>query len=732
MNDRKELRFAELVIKPCSRVYGVAPCTASLGVTGTTKCYNSPRTCQDPANFLEGDEQVVRWAMPTEDLPSDIEAMPCIRNISRRPQVVDAGEGLGVRESVTVNMHNFLHNDDGFDPYPSDRTWNPYNRGTYWGKFSARWGNIDGKEFRTVDGYEGQSIDEMTRRHYIVESTAGPDASGNFSITGKDIIKLLDGDKAQWPLPSNGVLLASITDTDTSLTLDPSGIGSEYPASGTASIGDEKVTYTRSGDVITLTGRGLSGSNQDDHDAGETFQAAEVFTSQDPAAIFRDLLTWGTDVPSEYIDYATWKDEVDDFLGRLYSAEIMRPTPIRQLLEELVREAGLTVFTDLANKKIVLKVLRQETPIVEINDDFILAGSISSKKLSAKRISDVWVYYGKKNPLEKQGEQKNYAVVYAKPTANAVVALEGAPRAIRDVTSRWITVFNSSAAQSVADRLIARYENTPRKISLKIPNTYPLNLGAQATIESRIFEDSTGSLEEPINCQITQIDNADGIYSAIFEEVIFGQVEPPNPTLRIIQINSDTLNVNLRTAHDSIYSGITTGQTVRLIISSGVKIGSSSSSPALDIGSWPSGVTVEIGGTGRIQGIGGYTTIAGTALYTRYAVDIIDDIEIWGGGGQGGKGTVLGGIPPVLQYDLVGGAGAGYLAPGGATTEVGESTTYPVGSGGDPGQSGSDGYVIINDIEQSTNPGKSPGDAIDGVSYVTLTGAPDIRGPQVN
>ena len=62
-NITKELRYAELVIKPCSLDYGVAPCTAEVGTTGSYKCYNSPRTCQDAANFDEGGEQVLRWVV---------------------------------------------------------------------------------------------------------------------------------------------------------------------------------------------------------------------------------------------------------------------------------------------------------------------------------------------------------------------------------------------------------------------------------------------------------------------------------------------------------------------------------------------------------------------------------------------------------------------------------------------------------------------------------------------
>ena len=710
MNETKELRFCELVVKPCAHTYGVSPCTAS----GSNKCYNTPRTCQDVQNFEHGTEQVIRWAVPTIDLPVDIDAMPCITSISRRPQTVDPGEGFGVRESVTVSFHNYRHNDSGLDPYRDDRTGNAYNKGTFWGKFSARWGSMEGAEFRTVDGYAGQDLNDMHRRHYVVSASAGPDSQGNFTFTAKDVIKFFDSDTAQWPLPSKGYLLNEIDESATTLTLTPTGIGdAEYSSSGVASIGDEKVTFTRSGDIVTLTGRGLSSSSLESHDEGETFQEAAVYEGRDPAALFFLIITRATEVPIEYVDYSEWFREVNEFLGRRYSAEIMQPTPVKTLLNELIAEAGLTVYVDLEAKKLRLKVLRQEVPTVAINDDLIVASTITSKQMTSKRVSDVWIYYGKKNPLEDQDEQKNFAAIYAKLATDPVAALEDSPRAIRELYSRWITVFNADAAYSVADRLIARYQSIPRQIAFKVPNKYPLKLGSQLTIESRIFENADGENEEPFQCQITSIENADGLHTAIAEEVIFGEVEPADPDLRIISLGADVLSMNLRTAHDDLYTPIQSGQTVRLIINSEVTIGSTNSTiPCLDIGSWPAGVTIEIDGDGSIRGAGGDGVLdgvgndGGTAIYARYNVTIIGDLLIYGGGGAGGGAHGA-------TAESTGGGGAGYVAgyPNGTIDAGGSGTGGGIGvadgepgDGGGPGEAGEQGF---SDVDTTTNARRS-------------------------
>lgn len=725
------LQYAELLLKRCSRTYGVAPCAAAVGVTGPYKCYNSPRTCQDPANYLGNEVQVIRWAVSTADLPLNIDADPRITSMTIRPQMLDPGESLGVRESGSITLKDSLHNDVGFDKYINDRGYNTYTKGTYWGKFFARWGNIQGLEFRTVFGSPDQTINQMERRYYIVEDSSGPDSNGNYSITFKDIIKFADDEKAQAPRPSNGVLSATISTSATSLTLDPSGIGSEYPASGLASIGDEVVSFTRSGDSVTLTGRALYGSKLDSHDQGETFQIGLVISAKTPAEIINTLLSY-TDTPAEYYDFANWQAEVTEHIGRLYSADIMKPTPIKKLMNEIISEAGLIVYTDLVNKKIAVKALRQFIPTITVNDDYIIAGSISSKPQYDKRISQVWTYYGKRNPLEEQDKKENYRAIYASPTQNTVVALENSPQAIKEVYSRFITTANQPAAQAINEILLARYETAPRKIALRIPPTITPREGQVFSIQSRIFTDAQGDLAAPFLAQVIQVERKPDHYNVALEEAIFNQI--PVGTERIININDNVYNFNLRSVHDSIYTPIASGMTVKVYIAAGVRIGSNSYlSRSFDVGSWPAGVTIEIYTSAsdtdtRIQGaggIGGFSntssgTNGGTAFYTRYPVSIYGNARIWGGGGGGG-GTLVSPPPPASPTGLSGGGGAGIVpgAPLGSPDSGGTPTGAP---GGNPGQPGG----------SSSTPGGDAGFAIDGVSYVTIINTPNILGPQVN
>lgn len=731
---KKITRYCSFSYKKCSLTYGSAPCTASIGVTGDFKCYNTPRTCQDPANYSAASGSVSFCEAGGEN-SIDLLSIPSITSITRRPQQIRPGESLGVRESVTITFANHKHNDVGFDDYPNDRTGNPYDKGTFWGKFFARNGSLEGQQLLLFDQAikNGDKVFENIS-YYMIDSVSGPDSEGRVSIVAKDIIKFFDNKKAQAPNPSVGELLNSITDVQLNAVLSPAGIGdAEYPTSGVMSIGDERMTFTRVGDNLTLANRGSSGTSSESHDAGETVQLALVYDADDIATILDDLISNYTDTPSIYVNLSQWQEEVANYLPRLYSAEIMRPTSVKTLIDELISEVGLVFYTDVSSRNLVLKAFRSLPPTTEITDDVVLQGSLRNKKLTNRRVDRIWIYYGKFNPLQEQSQRKNYKSVYVESSADPIVALEESPPAIRDVLSRWIKTGALSTVEDLANNILTRYQTAPREFSFAVPDSYPVKLGEAVSIQSRLYENPEGDLEAPFSGQVTSAEQRQGFIYAVAEEVPEGIEADP---IRIVQIDSDTLNVNLRTLHDTLYQPATSGDTVRLIVSPGAIVGSISTvSPALSIGAWPAGVIVEIGGTGRIQGKGGDGTlqggeIGGLALFASYACEIIDDIEIFSGGGAGPTSET-----PTNPTKYAGGGGGAGSRPGftggledndfqstAATTEAGgvviASTTS---EGGGPG------------LDSPSVGGALAGNAIDGVSNVTIdAGAtPDIRGYQV-
>ena len=227
------LLYVELDIPYCALTYGVLPCTASLvnsPPTGTIKCFNSLATCQDRPNFLDQglagsspyNPTTLRFAVDTAYLPSEIWCLPFIDSVDDvdiTAAIVSLGENLGQRATVKVRMRDSRYSDTGpgGDKYLSERTYNPFEQGSFWGKFRARHPFLKGRNLRVIWGVVGQTLEEMETRYFVVESINGPNLDGEFEIIAKDALKYADGDRAQAPVLSNGFLVSDITNSDTTL-----------------------------------------------------------------------------------------------------------------------------------------------------------------------------------------------------------------------------------------------------------------------------------------------------------------------------------------------------------------------------------------------------------------------------------------------------------------------------------------------------------------------------------
>ena len=72
----------------CTRSYGVAPCTAS----GPDQCFNTLRSCQDPANYDRG-SLTLTFAEPRANLPRTENIIPSLRSVSTAPTVINPANG---------------------------------------------------------------------------------------------------------------------------------------------------------------------------------------------------------------------------------------------------------------------------------------------------------------------------------------------------------------------------------------------------------------------------------------------------------------------------------------------------------------------------------------------------------------------------------------------------------------------------------------------------------------
>jgi len=755
---QKILQFIEIDLDYCSLTYGVAPCQASLTnspPTGTIKCFNTPVTCQDRANFTNV-PVTMRFAVPTDYIPANIECIPSIKTIDFDPAAISLGKDLGTRATLTITFDDHRHSDTGagFDKYLADRTYDPYNQGTFWGKFAARHPFVRGRNLRWITGTTDQALADMETRHFIIESISGPTNNGEFKLIAKDLLKLADGDRAMAPAVSNGYLVSDITAVATTLTLSPAGIGSEYPGSGWVAIGgSEIVSFTRggsppSGDVLTIT-RAQLGTVANTHAAQDRVQLVLRYAAQSPDIIISDLLTTYAGVDPSYIPLSDWTAEVQSYLNRLYTATIAQPTSVNTLISELIQQAGLSMWWDDRNQKIGLLVLRGLIYTTYLFSEQNMAlDTLDVSDQPDKRISQVHTYFGQINPLTSLTDKANYRS--ASNITDDQSETDYGSAMIQEIFSRWIPALGRSIADRLGTILIGRFKDPPRKLKFSVlRNSIPeVQLAQGYQMQAWPLQLATGA-NETVNLQVTRLRANPDFIEVESEEVLYTAATEDLAIRRII-VDADNKNINLRSAHDDIYPAPESGITVILTINAGVKVGSTSTTAfAVDVGSWPAGVTIIVHVAGRIQGHGGQGsgiqgigTAGGPAIYTRYAINLSCPGQIWSGGGGGGLASFSGGG----AYYWGGGGGAGFDpglggqnsadAGGGTgfagTTEAGGAAFGYSGPGltGQPGSIGGTG-------------GLAAGSAIDGISFCTtgsfdgttftpgaLTG--DVRGPQIN
>lgn len=206
------------------------------------KCFNSLKTCVDRIH-LTPQIETLRFSMASMHYPIDIDAIPNLVGISFSPATISLGEDLGQRATFTATFVDMPHPDTGpgGDRYLSDRAYDPYKQGTFWGKFRARYPYLQGRPMRVYRGIVGQTLDEMDLRYYIIDSFDGPSTDGSYTLVAKDVLKLADDDRSQAPNLSPGFLSADITATDGIVILNPSGVKSQYPDTGYANIGGSEI-----------------------------------------------------------------------------------------------------------------------------------------------------------------------------------------------------------------------------------------------------------------------------------------------------------------------------------------------------------------------------------------------------------------------------------------------------------------------------------------------------------
>lgn len=675
------------------------------------------------------------------------DAIPSLEGVNVTPAKIAPGESIGTRAAISCTFKDHLHKFDTDE----------FTAGTFWTKFRARYPTLQGETLEVLTGTPDQALADMETREYVIDSFQV--SADSASVTAKDPLVFLQGKAAQAPDVNSGEIDTAIAPGDGSLTLSPAGIGdTEYTASGKLCLGGSEIcSFTRVGDVCTLTARGLNldGTGQD-HDAGTKVQTVLEYSNATPSEIISDLLNNYTDVDPSWIDSTDWETQVDDYIGRLYSAQITEPTAVSKLLDELCEQVGLIIYWDDLEQQIRLKPLAPNTSAESIDTDRMLADSFSVTEQHDKRVSQVWTYYAQRDPTKKLDEVNNYRRIAIGIADNEA---DYNQVAIKKVFSRWIDLTKRTTAERLNDMLLARYKVPPRVLGFdlfKTGESLP-DLGAHLQLSHWRLVDGQG-IETPLNAQVIQARVSDDRTQYLSEEVNF---DGGFDTTKYVIIDQNSFAINLRDLYDLVYSTVTAADDIVFVIESGVIVStywviaggidpdSFPNYTALNVGSWPEGPnSLTLINNGIIAGGGaagaGVPAVSGVqdgsdgarALYTRQAITITNNGVIAGGGGGGAATTAY-----------AGGGGAGYSfyylgthAPGGvanlgsypATPPNGVAGSLLTGGAGGGGFAGAGGDLGQAGGDSDLGTGGAPGEAVDGDSYVTFDVLGTVTGPRIN
>lgn len=506
---REPIEWVEIDVDQCTLSYGAGACPAVLGTDSAAKCFNTYKTCPVKDSYDLG-SLTYTFSRPQSGLPTKLGVFPVLKSVSERSGMVniagtdDKLNSLGKRESMTFTMTDFPYHDRYTDKYADERVsgaaqssgigYNPQDRGTFFGKLRARWPYYAGRAARYCTGYiDNGVLSDVVKRHYII-TDMDMDVMGNTAtFEVKDILALADDDKAVAPVADNGELLSDISSVATTLTLTPESIGAEYPTSGRAIIGSELVDYTRSGDVVTLTSRGVRNTEVSAHSESDSFQTVFTRTNARVDRVVRDLLRDYAGISSSYIPFSDWTDEVDRWASSLLlTVDITKPTGVNKLVGELA-VLGISIWWDSEAQEIGFKVNRppDEDTIYEISDNRNII-TIDIDDMDDDRLTQVGYYTDIIDATGSESDANNYARLRQIVDLDAQSDNEFGDTRIRQIYSRWLGDGNDSLIRILGKRLLNRFRWSPARYTFKIRADQDIKLTDIIRVNSRISQDETG------------------------------------------------------------------------------------------------------------------------------------------------------------------------------------------------------------------------------------------------
>lgn len=517
MADREPFVWIEIDMDGCSRVFGVGGCTAALGGDVARKCFNTFDTCRKQEVFDHLKTfRTLRYCQPRSNAPKGATWWPVMQGepseFSATVNIAGSDSDLsafGRRATVSVTLTDFPDHDRYLDPYQAERVsgaaqadgigYDPATKGTHFGRLKARWPYYSARPLRVCHGYLVDGvITGIVKRHYVITNISGPDDSDKVTITGSDVLDLADDKKTRAPKPSNGKLLTDIGTGNGPVRLSPEGIGSKYPTSGRAKIGSEVVDYTRTGDVVTLTARGVSRTDAATHSAGDTFQEVLRFVNARIDDAVRDLLLSTDQIDASVLPLTDWAAEVDRWLtGTRVTRDVTEPTGIKALISSMV-PLGFSLWSDADVQEIRLKANRpvDGDTIWDLSDEANIL-DIRITEDDKQRASDVLFWTVQKDPTKSATSTDNYDRLWVAGDPSTREEWRYGTGEVKNFLCPWLDNGADAIVRVAAGRLLKRFEKTPKKagVTLDAEKFGAIQLTDVVRLRTSGLQTETGEIE---------------------------------------------------------------------------------------------------------------------------------------------------------------------------------------------------------------------------------------------
>lgn len=484
---RKPITVVELDLDFCQNTYGTSPCTAN----GTSKCFNTFKTCQDKGNYNKG-TKTYKFCSDTSFAPVGEQVYPCITDVSLAPTKID-NRGISLRANISVSCKDFPYHDRGLDPYWGDR--DGYS-GTFFGKLKSRNPYIVNRVMRIKTGYVDDDRIIYSETHtYFLESIDGPDSNGRVKINAKDYLKLADDESTKAPAKNTGILAADIDENATQIPIRPQNVVAEYADSGIVRIGDEVIEYTSkyAGGLEGLT-RGARGTTAASHQLKDTVQECVEYVNQTIPYIIKDLLVNYANIDESYIPYSDWVAEYEKWQGMFeFSAFLSEPKGVISLVDEILQSSYSMLWWDEVALKIKWKVLQvpepDNLPLELTDDNNILQGSVKVKDLEKERLTRVSMYHNLYNVTD-EPKKENFRILTLiinsdEESDNAFGEVKE-----REILSRWVE--DIPIAKDIVEHVQRRWENFPIEVTFRVDAREDVKTGDLVDVYSRTNLDEFG------------------------------------------------------------------------------------------------------------------------------------------------------------------------------------------------------------------------------------------------